>query len=385
MARSVYLDHHTATRPTSASIDAMLPFFKEYWGSTTAPHQKGQELFASLNQAVERIISVLGAKPEDRFYFFSSNAEAIEHLFLSHYFDSIRHTGRNHFITTNIEEAPVLLSLKKLEEIGCASKMLSVNSQGQLTSEILEQALRPRTSLLSLSWANALTGVIHPLADLASAAHAKDVRIHVDASTIIGKIYFRFEDLPIDYLTFDGSLLHAPKGTAGLLVKEKSAFSAPISSMGGISVGGIVALAAALNEGAEKLDHLCLETARLRDKLERGIQKGFSDAKVLCKNAARLPNCTTIAFPGAASDALLFLLNRKGVYASLGGGQSQKLTHLLVASGIDPYLAHCALSFSLSYETTEDEIDYAIETIIACAHQLRHLSHATMESSHEPS
>jgi cysteine desulfurase len=375
MVNKVYLDHHTATRPSAASIEAMLPFFRDHWGSTTAPHQMGQELFPALKRGLKSILDVLGAKEEDRFYFFSSSSEAIDQLYQSHYFDQIRNTGKNHIVTTPIEEAAVLMSLKRLEELGCGGKILPINAQGQLTKEMLDEALKSRTSLVSISWANGLTGVIHPIADLAEACHAKDVCLHVDASYVIGKTFFRFEDLSIDFLTFDGSLLHAPKGTAGMIVKEKAIFSHPISSTMGMPVGQIVALAEALEEGKSMFDHLCLETARLRDKLEKGIQESFPDAILLFQMAERLPNCCAIAFPGVIGDALLFLLNRKGIYASLGGGHCQKLSHILMACGVDETLAQCALSFSLSFETREEEIDYAIKTIVECAHQLQGLSH----------
>ena len=374
MVGKAYLDTHTATKPFSSAVEAMLPFFKEHWGSALSPHQMGQELGSVLNKATESILDSLGAKPEDRFYFFSSSAEAITHLYHSHYFDTIRHTGKNHILTTNIEEAPVLMSLKRLEELGCNGKILPVNEQGQLTKEILEEALRPRVSLLSVSWANGLTGVVHPIADLAESCRACDVCLHVDASYVIGKLYFRFEDLPIDFLTFDGSLIHAPKGTACLLVKEKTPLSSPFSSMMGVPVGAIVALSKALEEGAQFFDHVCLETVRLRDKLEKGILKGFPGAKVVLHSADRLPNSTAIIFPGIVSDALLFLLHRKGIYASLGGGHCQKLSHILIACGIDETLAQCGLSFSLSYETKEEEIDYAIQTVVESAHKLAKLS-----------
>ena len=370
----VYLDHHTATRPFPRAIEAWLPFMREHWGSTTAPHQMGQELFGPLNERTESILESLGANSGDRFSFFSSSFDAISHLYLSHYFESICNTGKNHILTTNTEEAPVLMSLKRLEDLHCHGKMLSVNAQGQLTKEALEEGLKTRTTLVSISWANGLTGVIHPIADLAAVCKAKDVRLHVDASYAIGKFYFRFEDLDVDYLTFEGSLLHAPKGTAGLLVKGGSSLSAPLSTMMGVSVGGIAALSQALEEGSQLFDHVCLETARLRDKLEKGIQKGIEDAHVFFQKVERLPNCTAIAFPGVASDALLFLLHRKGVYASLGGGHSQKLSHILLASGIEETLAHCGLSFSLSFDTKEEEIDYAIKTIIECVHKLKAMS-----------
>ena len=356
MVGKIYLDHHRATRPFPASVDAMLPFLRD----------PGETIVSN-----ETILDALGASAGDRFYFFSSSAEAINHLYFSHYFDHIRETGKNHLITTNMEEASSMMALKRLEELGCTGKILSVNTQGQLTKEALEEVLRPRTSLVSLSWANGLTGVIHPIADLAAACHAKDVRLHVDASYVIGKLFFRFEDLPIDFLTFDGSLIHAPQGTAGLLVKERAHLSPPFSSLVGVPVGSLAGLSHALEESLHVFDHVCLETARLRDKLEQGVMRGFPEAQVLFSHVERLPNCTSIAFPRVASDALLFMLHRKGVTASMGGGHYQRLSHILHACGMEEKIAECALSFSLSYETTEEEIDHAVKAIVECAQKLR--------------
>jgi cysteine desulfurase len=374
--RKVYLDHHTASRPHAAAIDAMLNLMREHWGSSAAPHQMGQELVPYLNKSYQAILEVLGAKEGGPFHFFHSGNEAINHLYLSHHLEHVRSSGKNHLLTTSVEEASVLMSLKTLEELGCHRKILEVNSQGQLTPSALEAAINPRTSLLSLSWANGLTGVIHPIADLAEICKAKGIRLHVDASYVIGKLYFRFEDYPIDYLTFDGSLLHSPQGTAGLLMKEKLGRSSVV----GVSVGGMAALSVALEENARLFDHLSLETARLRAKFEKQIQELIPDSVVLFQTAERLPNCSAIAFPGVESDALLFLLNRKGIYASLGGGRYQKLSHLLMASQVDEHLAQCALSFSLSYETTEEEVDAAVETIVACVKKLKALSQHLLET-----
>jgi cysteine desulfurase len=373
--RKVYLDHHTASRPHMAAIDAMLKLMRYHWGSSAAPHQMGQELVPYLSKSYEAILEVLGAKEGDPFCFFHSGSEAINHLYLSHYLEHVRGSGKTHLLTTSVEEASVLMSLKILEELGCHRKILEVSSQGQLTPSVLEAAINPRTSLLSLSWANGLTGVIHPIADLAEICKAKGIRLHVDASYIIGKLYFRFEDYPIDYLTFDGSLLHSPQGTGGLLMKEKLGRSSVV----GVSVGGMAALSVALEENVRLFDHLSLETARLRAKFEKQIQELIPDSVVLFQTAERLPNCSAIAFPGVESDALLFLLNRKGIYASLGGGRYQKLSHLLMASNVDETLAQCALSFSLSYETTEEEVDVAVETIVACVKKLKLLSQHLLE------
>ncbi len=143
----------------------------------------------------------------------------------------------------------------------------------------------------------------------------------------------------------------------------------------------MAALAAAIQEGSQMFDHVCLETARLRDKLEKGILGGIGDATVFFQHVDRLPNCTAIAFPGVMGDALLYFLHRRGVYASIGGGHCQKLSHVLIASGVDPQLAQCALSFSLSFETTEEQIDEAIAIIVDSVWKLKGLSQKLLEET----
>ncbi len=264
--------------------------------------------------------------------------------------------------------------MQRMEEWGCATKLLVVNNQGQITKEMLLQAIKPRTGLLSISWAQALTGVIHPIADLAEVCKEKNIALHVDASHVIGKLYFRLNDLSIDYFTFDGNLIHAPQGTGGLVTRKNTPFAPLVVGDDRTPGAEMAALAEALLKSARACDHMCLEAARLRDKLERGIAHSISDAVIFFEDVRRLPNCTSMGFPGISGEALLYLLHLSGVYASIGGGQQQRLSHVLIASGIDFALAESALSFSLSFNTTEKEIDYAIEMIVACVCRLRECS-----------
>lgn len=377
--RKIYLDHQSATKPHLSSIEAWLTFLKELWGTSVAPHQMGQELFPFLNASTKAICEVLGGGVHDLFYFFSSNVEAIHHLYHSHYSQEMKPTGKTHFLTSNVEEAPILLSLERWEALGCTTKMLPVNSQGQLTKEQLREAIGPRTSLVSISWANALTGVIQPIADLAEVCREKGVKFHLDASAVIGKLYFRFEDLDVDFLSFEGSVLHAPKGTAGLLFKDSSSLAVPVSLMTGVNVGGVVALSNALQKNQDRFEETCLETARLRDEFERQIKQLIPDARVLFEDVERLSYCSCIAFPGVVNDALLYLLHLNGVYASLGGGRCQRLFHVLVGSCLDETLAQTALSFSFSFETTEEEVKEAVRIIASCVEKLTICSHHLME------
>lgn len=363
MDKRAYLDNHTATRPFPKTVEHMLPFYRQRWGSLVSPHEMGQELYPIVDVSLQKIYDLLGAKKSDHFYLMGSGMEAVSQLLWAHYLDEIRESGRNHLLTTTIEDTAVLHSFDNLEKVGCSGKMLGVNAQGQLVKQELEAAIRPRTSLLSLSWAHGLTGVIQPLDEIAAVCREKNISLHVDVSSVLGKLYFRFQDLNCDYLSFDGEKIHAPKGVAGVFAK------APMTHTPNVNVLNLVALTTSLEEVGERFDYVATEIARLRDKLEQGI----SEAVIFFREADRLPNTTVIGFPGVYAEALLFFLNCKGVYGTYGGGNAQKLSHILQACGISRELSQSALSFSLSYETTEEEIDYAIEVINASVKKLREI------------
>jgi cysteine desulfurase len=347
----------------------MLPFCKSYWGTPHSLHQKGQELFGPIDHATSQIYEAVGANFEDHFTFTASGAEAISQVFFSNYIDFTRESGRNHFLTLATEDSAILPSLQRLQDLDCAIKLLPVDVCGRLRPEVLEEAIKPRAALLSLSWANPLTGVIQPIADIASICHSKGIRLHVDASAVIGKLFFRFEEAGIDYLTFDGSLFHAPRGTGGLFCRKECPLRPLVAGPVNMNVGALAALGIAMQEAEANFDAMCTETARLRDKLESGILQVVPDARIFFQEAERLPNTSVIAFPGVHSEALLYALNRRGVYAS-----TQKLSQVLRACSLDATLAASAVSFALSYKTQEAEIDRAVSIIAEAACQLREVT-----------
>lgn len=360
----IYLDNHSASRPSASIVEQMASFLKGYWASSSSPHRLGQECHLPLATLLAKIYDLVGAAENDAFYFNSSSAEAIAEVFISVYLTHVKETGRTHFVATDLEEAPCLLSLKRMEKFGCSAKTLPVNGFGQLTKEVLEEGLRPRSALLSLSWANGLTGVIHPLEDLAEVCKRKEVLLHVDASTILGKHFFRFQDLQVDFLTFEGSLLHAPRGCAGTFVKSGIDFNPLAQGNASQPIATLLALAEGLDLSMQNFDHVCTETARLRDRFEHQIKQALPEVFIPFAEAERLSNTSVICFTGVVNEALLYLLNQKGVYASMGGGQFQKLSHILGLCKVEKSRALGGLSFSLSYETTEEQVDKASEIIV---------------------
>lgn len=366
----IYLDHHSATKPSTSAIERMLVFFKSDWGDPLAPHFMGQQAVASIQKNTKRFVDLLGLNPQDRIFCFHNRLEALSQLAFSHYRNTVYQTGKNQIITTNTEDVGSLQVWRQLEEIGCICTQVAVNQQGQITQEILKEALFPKVSLLSLSWANSLTGVIHPLADLAELCKAKGILLHVDASSVLGKTYLCLRELPIDFLSVEGSLIHAPQGTSVMIIKENSSFSCAQQQ----TPAALASLVAAVEENIALFESTCLETARLRDAFEEKICQQISYSQVLFAHVERLPNGSVIAFPMVHAEALLYLLNRKGVFASIGGGQHQMLSQILIKCHISPEIAHSAISFSLSYETTEEQIEAAICIIVDCVKQLKKMT-----------
>jgi cysteine desulfurase len=382
MTSLIYLDNSTTARPSEKAVSAMMPYWTTYWGNPSTPHQKGQELYPALTDYYKTLYAFIGAKESDQVILTSSGAEAINHVIFSAHRDITLSTGKNQFLTSKTDEAPAMMAIGRLEPFGCVGKMIEVNHQGIVTADALANCLSPRTALVSLSWANGLTGVIQPIAEIAELCQQRGIRLHLDATHVLGKLFFELEDSGVDYLTFNGDQLHAPKGTGVLYVKHGiscSPFIFGSADQGGMRAGGLnmsslAGLACAAQEALDSRDLLCTEIARLRNQLERGILKGFPRAQICFKDQERLPNCTTIVFPGIANEALLFALNRRAVCASIGGGNFQQLGLMLAVSGIEENLAHSAIAFSLSRYTTEEEIDRAIQIIVDAAQSLSRLS-----------
>lgn len=382
MPRGIYLDNSMTTRPSLEAVSAMMPFFSDKWGTSSAPHRGGDELSAPIAEAYDSLYALVGARDIDDFVFTSSAAEAINQVIMSTYFDVTQNTGKNQFITSHIDEAPSIMAIGRLEKLDCVGKMVYPNKKGQITAQILSEAITPRTAMISISWANGLTGVINPIAEIADLCKERKILLHVDITHPLGKLECNFAESEIAFATFNGDHIHAPKGSGGLYIRG-GVKCCPLI-LGGIEQGGMragsynvagfVALGCAAKEALDAKDLLCTETARLRDKLERGLVANVPSCVPFYSDQERLPHILAIAFPGIANEAMLYALNRKGVFGSIGGGSFQKIDIVLAACKIPQNIAECALNFSLSRETTEEEIDRAIEIISTTAKQLRKIS-----------
>lgn len=355
----------------------MASFYSEKWGMPTQPHKKGQELYPAMQEAYISVSKLLGANEQDNILFTSSSAEAIQQAIWSTYEDVTLVEGKNHFISLSNEELPTLLSLQKLQKLGCPVTLMKPDSHGLISTQALIEAITPRTALLVISWGNGLTGVVQPMEEIAKICQLRGIRLLVDGTHVVGKLFFEIKDMPIDFLAFNGMQLHGPQGIGGLYVHQGVKMTPWIEQ----NIPGMVALGVAAKQALEARDYLCTEVVRLKLYFEKEVRKLIPDSLVIFQDDERVPHVSAMAFPGIVNESLLFLLNQSGVYASMGAGNGQQLKQNLELCSIDPLVAVSALSFSLSRETTEEEIDRAISYLVQAVAKLRKASLKIMEKA----
>lgn len=373
MSERIYLDHITASPACQNALRAAQPFYDEYFGALSSVHRAGQELYPHAEEAKKKVFELFGAKSDDQFVFTSSGSEACSIAVHSAFTALTKLGGKNHFVARSIDEAASILAISSLEDDGCFLKLAPTSKRGFVAKDALIEAISPRTAFVSLSWACGLTGVIQPLEEIAEVCSQRAIWLHVDATHVVGKLAISFNELPVDILTFSGHGLHAPVGTGGLFAKKHIQLK-PVVFANPLNMPMLAALGESAFLSVETQSLYCTEVARLRDLFEEGVCKVYPEAFVLFADEERVPHISAICFPGIHAELLAFALSRKGVCASMGGGPFQPLEKVLEASSIDPELARCALSFSLSRDTQEHELERACVLIGDVVKRLRRLS-----------
>lgn len=362
-----YFDNQLKMPITDRVKQAYLRGFFEH--SLDAPYQSNHKLANEYNQAIDSILKNLGATKNSQFCLMSSSSEGLAHILQSVYIDHIAKTGKNQILHLNVEDADLLLSMKRYEALGVITTEIPVHSNGMLSLAALKMHATKKTTLLTLSWSQRLTGVLQPLHEIALYCQQHQILLHVDISGEIGNQFFELADFPIDFITFEGSRIGAPIGTAGLIVQSPSKFTSMIPSSienqlkgGPIHMGGVFALQAAIEQCMEDQDHVCIETAQLKNAFEETIKEKFN-ATIFFEESERLPYVSAFAIPYIHGELLAFALAENDMQISYGGGQMQRLESIISLAGYDATLSKCAVAVSLSSLTTDEDIDRLIQVL----------------------
>ena len=378
----IYLDNAATTRVSDAALDAMLPYFRQQYGNSSSLYAFGQEAKEALERARATVAGVLNCEPRE-IIFTSGGSEADNQAIRSAAAIGAR-AGKRHIISTAFEHHAVLHTLSKLEKEGFEVTLLDVHSDGLVRVEELAAAIRPDTCLVTVMYANNEIGTIQPIAEIGRICREKGVLFHTDAVQAAGHIHIDVQAQNIDLLSLSAHKFHGPKGVGALYARRGIALSNLIEGgaqergkrAGTENTAAVMGMAAALEEAVRNMDANSAKLTALRDRLISGLSQ--IPHSVLNGDAeSRLPGNVSFCFEGIEGEALLLLLDDRGICASSGSActsGSLDPSHVLLAIGRPHEVAHGSLRLTLSEETSEADIDYTIKAVKEVVTYLRSIS-----------
>jgi cysteine desulfurase len=374
----IYLDNNATTRVADEVVNAMTPYYREWFGNPHAIHSLGRRSHDAVEDARAEVALLLGTAASE--VIFTScgtegNALVIRGL-------SDRRPARRKIVTTSVEDPSVLSLLRALEGAGIIGlEIVPVGANGAIDLDRLRAAIDETTLLVTVMLAQNETGVLHPIPRIAELAHARGALIHVDAVQAAGKLPVSRDELGADFLTISGHKFHAPKGVGALAIRGGLSLQ-PLWYGGGPELGlrsgtepvpSIVGLAAAARLARESLGNYH-RVGILRDRLEREILARVDETSVNGAGQPRLANTANISFHDAYADEIVRALDQSGVCVSAGAacnsGQVEP-SSTMKAMGNPLRIAMGAVRFSLSRYTTEEEVDRAVEAVLHAVPRVR--------------
>jgi cysteine desulfurase len=379
----VYLDNNATTRTDPEVVEAMKLCFLEAYGNASSMHGFGREARKAVEEAREKVASLLNCEPEE--IIFMSGGTESDNQAIRGVAEKYAKKGK-HVITSAIEHPAVLESCVHIQERGYNDvSFISTDTDGIVKLDDLKAAITDETILISVMLANNESGVIQPLREITAIAKEKGIIVHTDAVQAIGKIHVDVQDLGIDLLSLSAHKFHGPNGV-GILYVRKGTKTASLMHGGSherslragtLNVPGIVGLGKAAEIAIRDFDANYKKISALRDRLEKSITSRIKFTKVNGHLEKRLPNTTNISFEFIEGEGVMLSMDLKGVAVSTGSAcASGKLeaSHVLLDMGLSHALAQGAIRFSLSKESTEEEVDYAVDVMAEAVDRLRSMS-----------
>lgn len=363
----IYLDNNATTAIDPQVLDAMLPYLREQYGNPSSAYSFGKKVARAIDQAREQVASLVHCDPAE-IVFTSCGTESDNSAIQS---ALLIDRDRKHIVTSKVEHSAILKQAETLARRGYEISWLDVDEHGLLDLSALEQAIRPDTAIVSLMWANNETGVLFPIEEIAAICQRKQTIFHTDAVQAVGKVPIDLGSGAIQFLSLSGHKLHAPKGVGVLYVNRRARFnpfliggSQEEKRRGGThNTASIVGLGKAAELAAEYLAEENTRVRNLRDRFEQEVMARISGIQINGDPDRRLPNTANLAIEGADSEALLMLLDQKGVCCSAGSACTAgalEPSHVLRAMGFSTERARASLRFSFGRFNTEQEVSSAI-------------------------
>src|SRR3989338_11686376 len=380
--KRVYLDY-AATTPTDPEvIKAMQPFLFDKFGNPSSIHSFGQEAKKALEDSREAVALFLGADASE-IVFTSGGTESNNFAIFGAAF-ALEKKG-NHIVTTAIEHHAVSEPAKFLEKKGFQVTSVGVDKNGLVSPEDIKKAITDKTILISVMHANNEIGTIQPIAQIGKIAKEKGIYFHTDAVQTVGHIPVNVNELNVDLLSLSAHKFYGPKGVGALYIRKGTRLERFLHG-GDQEKGrrasthntpGIVGLARALTLCQEKIQEEARAQSFLRDRLIKEIPEKISEAYLNGHPQQRLPNNANVSIKYIEGESILLNLDMLGIAASTGSActsTSLEPSHVLLAIGLSPEIAHGSLRLTLGRWTKEEDIDYLLEHLPGIVEKLRQMS-----------
>lgn len=389
MSKLIYMDNAATTKVSQEVMDAMIPYFTEHYGNPSSIYDLGQENKKAIAEARDKVAKALNADPKE--IFFTGSGTESDNWAIRMYAEANKGKG-NHIITTKIEHHAVLHVCEYLEKHhGFEVTYLGVDSEGIISLEELEAAIRPETILITIMFANNEIGSIQPVKEISEIAKKHNVVFHTDAVQAVANVEVDVKELGVDMLSLSAHKFHGPKGVGVLFVRR--GIKLPTFMLGGgqergkragtENVAGIVGLGVAMETAINNLQEHKSYLTELRDYLISQVLEKIPYSQLNGPTGdKRLPGNTNFSFRFIEGEGMLLLLNMNKIAASSGSActsGSLDPSHVLLSIGLTHEVAHGSLRLSLSEENTKEDVDFVVEKLAQIVQRLRDMSPLYME------
>ena len=385
--REIYLDHAATTPLRAEALEAMLPYLQEAFGNPSSIHAAGQRARKALEDARDTVAKALDCRANE--VVFTSGGTESDNAAIKGGAMALRPTG-NHIVTTVIEHHAVLHTCHQLESMGFEVTYVPVDGEGLVDPRDVLDAVTDETVLVSVMYANNEIGTVQPVAEVArlvkerAREQGRTILVHTDAVQAAGYLDLSVKRLGVDLLSLSAHKFHGPKGAGALFVRRGTPFS-PLLMGGGQererrsgteNVPAIAGMAEALRLAELEREEACGHSAALRDRIAAGILERVPGSLLNGHATERLPNNVNVCFPGLEAEPVLLGLDLKGIYASSGSAcstASLEPSHVLTAIGRPADIARGSLRVTVGRTTTDDDVDYLLETLPPLVQRLREM------------
>lgn len=380
--RRINMDHMAAAPVLPEVVQAMVPYFTERYGNPSSMHSVGEEVEEAITQAREQVAALINAKPSEIVFTScgtESNNFALKGVMLAN-----RARG-NHLITTEIEHFSIMHALKALEQIGVEVTRLPVDRYGMVDPDDVKKAITDRTVLISVMHGNNEIGTIEPIGEIGKVARAHNIPFHTDAVATTGVILVDVDALQVDLLSLEANPFYGPKGVGALYIK-KGVRIAPLLDGGiqenGLRAGtenvvGVIGMGKAAEIAAQEMQARIDHLVPLRDKLIERLLEAIEECYLVGHPTMRLPGNVSVTVKYVEGESMLLFLDMEGIAIASGSAcisRSLKVSHVMLAMGIDAATAQGSLAMTLGKDNTVQDVEDVLSILPPIVQKLRDMS-----------